>query len=584
MAAVLRAFVVASVLAGSLRASADTCRPGTPSAACARGASACTGGESRTGEWRYAVVAPLYDPTESLSLAELTARWRGASGKPGKASALQMTADTRAVMAPILGDGDHVELVDVPDPARWAIVPVEQLSPAWKIVSVDGKHPLTEVSPLTVPLCRASVTNLDRSKLTTLAMTGVTAMTRNTAALMDRKGPTYPVKDIEPWLAAADVVHISNEVSFVAGCKTEGQTMEFCSKDSYIQLLEAAHTKIVELDGSHLSDFGRSNIDRTLAMYRQRGWTWFGGGHDELENTRPLVYDHHGNRIAFVACNYVRTSWNVISPGPEVTACDMDRMEWQVRDLRKRGFFVIAAIQHEEVYVHVPPDTLVRDFRRLAAAGANFVFGSQSHCAHPWEMHYGSYVHYGPGNLFFDQMQSLHTREAANDLLYIYAGKLLSVGHLFTMTEEYGRPRIMTDRERTSFVHELADTQRAMPRAKPAATPVEVALNPRPDSFFIRRTQCKLSITAPSTVAASAAARPPLVIDCGGHPKDPSAYVATPVHGCSDTVIRGVTDFMVNKYGVDPARVTVLPARAAGESERRKPGQATSTKSAPARP
>ena len=55
-----------------------------------------------------------------------------------------MTADTRAAIAPLLGDGDHVEIVDAPDPARWAIVPIDQLSPAWKIVTIDGHHPLRE--------------------------------------------------------------------------------------------------------------------------------------------------------------------------------------------------------------------------------------------------------------------------------------------------------------------------------------------------------------------------------------------------------------------------------------------------------
>jgi hypothetical protein len=167
-------------------------------------------------------------------------------------------------------------------------------------------------------------------------------------------------------------------------------------------------------------------------------------------------------------------------------------------------------------------------------------------------MHYGAFVHYGPGNFFFDQMQSLHTREAANDLLYIYDGRLVSVGHLFTMTEEYGRPRPMTDRERRSFLHEMTATLAVMPKAKPTATPPVVALDPRPDSFFIKTTQCKLSIAAPREDGS----KHPLVIDCGGHPQDPNAYVAKPVHGCSETVVKGVTEFMINKYAVDPARVT----------------------------
>ena len=46
---------------------------------------------------------------------------------------------------------------------------------------------------------------------------------------------------------------------------------------------------------------------------------------------------------------------------------------------------------------------IVRDFRRLAETGAAVVFGSQAHWAHPFEVHYGAFVHYGAGNFIFDQ-------------------------------------------------------------------------------------------------------------------------------------------------------------------------------------
>ena len=44
----------------------------------------------------------------------------------------------------------------------------------------------------------------------------------------------------------------------------------------------------------------------------------------------------------------------------------------------------------------------------------SFVMGSQAHCPHPWEMHHNAYVHYGPGNLFFDQFWH-PVRDAAQD-------------------------------------------------------------------------------------------------------------------------------------------------------------------------
>jgi poly-gamma-glutamate synthesis protein (capsule biosynthesis protein) len=212
----------------------------------------------------------------------------------------KLTAETAAAVTTLLGPGAPPLLEPAARPSldatHFAIVAADQLVPAWKVVTVDGHHPL-DAAPgaLAVPLCatdgdRTAVRNIDPEQLTTVAITGVTAMTRLTAELMDRKGVTYPIKDVEPWLAAVDLVHISNEVSFVGKeCKPYKSLMtEFCSREGYIQLLEAAHARIIELDGSHLPDYGRSWIDHTLELYRQRGWVWFGGGHDQRLHRRLL--------------------------------------------------------------------------------------------------------------------------------------------------------------------------------------------------------------------------------------------------------------------------------------------------------
>ena len=50
-------------------------------------------------------------------------------------------------------------------------------------------------------------------------------------------------------------------------------------------------------------------------------------------------------------------------------------MKWQVGELIRAGIVPIVSIQHEEVYVHDPPASLVYDLRSLAAAGAAFVSG-----------------------------------------------------------------------------------------------------------------------------------------------------------------------------------------------------------------
>ena len=47
-------------------------------------------------------------------------------------------------------------------------------------------------------------------------MTGVTALVRGTADRMEKNGVLYPGEEIRSVLRAADLTHVSNEISFDA--------------------------------------------------------------------------------------------------------------------------------------------------------------------------------------------------------------------------------------------------------------------------------------------------------------------------------------------------------------------------------
>jgi capsule synthesis protein PGA_cap len=552
-----------------------SCDPALPAAACTAFQTQHAAGmlapcdattANRVGEWRYALVAPMYSPVDDVSAERLAAMWRGDAHQP----ALAMTAETAAAFTPVLGARSERSATPAhrPDVSanRWAIVPADELAPAWKIVTVAGHHPLVDGGgPLTVALCargganaHVHVANLDPAAVTTVAMTGVTAMARFTAALMDRKGVTYPARDVAPWFEHTDFVHVSNEVSFVPACdpKPDTRAQPFCSRERYIALLEAIHANVVELDGSHLSDFGWKWFTHTIEMYEQRHWQFFGGGRDQVEATRPLLVEHAGTKLAFVGCNMPRSTSHTIRNGPNVGYCDLARLDWQVHDLRRRGYTPIVSIQHEEVYTHAPPDVIVRDFRRLAADGAAVVFGSQAHWAHPFEVVDGAYVHYGAGNFFFDQSWK-GAQDATADRLYFYNGRLLTVGHLFTRLEEAGRPRPMTERERAGFLRELGDELAKLPKADPWRSPRDVAAPPAiPDSFLLGTEPIQLAVALPHGDAAMQ----PLVIDLHGRHTAADAVEVSlrraPKVGGSK-LASAIADFMAAKYAVDRAHVTV---------------------------
>lgn len=486
-----------------------------------------------TSAWRYALVAPLYTAIDDVSPDKLRAMWRG--------NKLAASPDTIAALAPILGE-PHVAPLPDKKAIRWAIVPADELSPAWKVITVGGAHPLRDPSVLAVGLCGDPITNVDPAEVTTLAMTGVTAMARFTAKLMDRKGTTYPARDIASWFANTDYVHISNEVSFVPDCEpSEDRGQPFCSREQYIELMDKVHANLVELDGSHLDDYGSKWLTHTIEMYEQRGWKFFGGGRDQLEASRPLLLDDKaGTKLAFLGCNMPHSTGHTIRNRPDVAYCDLARLEYQIADLRRQGYTPIVSIQHEEVYTHTPPDIVVHDFRRLAAAGAAIVFGSQAHFAHPFEVVDGAFVHYGAGNLFFDQSWK-GARDATNDRFYFHRGKLLAVDHLYTRLEEAGRPRPMTGDERALFMKTLDDERAKLPPANPWSTPRAVALDTIPDDFLIAKQPIALSIRIAGDSAVATLRR------------------AVPIK--RKLLVPAIVAFVATKYGVEPARVRVSTSR-----------------------
>ena len=74
------------------------------------------------------------------------------------------------------------------------------------------------------------------------------------------------------------------------------------------------------------------------------------------------------------------------------------------------------------------------------------------------EFYDDSFIHYGLGNLFFDQMGDIPyypgIRREFIDRYVVYNGELISVELLTMMLEDYSRPRPMTTEERASFLNE----------------------------------------------------------------------------------------------------------------------------------
>jgi poly-gamma-glutamate synthesis protein (capsule biosynthesis protein) len=309
--------------------------------------------------------------------------------------------------------------------------------------------------------------NRDPNKLTVLAMTGVTALVRGTADRMEHYGVLYPGEEIRTVLRAADITHVSNEISFTADCPTPDpwtESLQFCSDPRYIALLEDIGTDVVELTGNHLLDYGPNPFLNTLDMYDQRGWLYFGGGRNLQDSLKPALVENHGNKLAFIGCNYAGPpgDWATdVRPGS--TPCDFSHLETEIANLRAEGYLPIMTFQYSEYYQPYPTNEERNDFLKMASAGAVIVSGSQAHVPASMEFSGGSFVHYGLGNLFFDQMSLLmpdgsliyDTRNVFVDRHVFYDGRYISTELLTYIIEDYARPRLMSGPERKAFLQKI---------------------------------------------------------------------------------------------------------------------------------
>ena len=437
--------------------------------------------------WIYALVAPFPTVTDDVTYEDLISAWKGAPAGPLIGHSLLMAESTLEAFTarwgePTLGAVRSVSAEMLLDAAwesmsNWAIIPFEEINPKWKVISVDGQSPIhkdfdAELYPLKINFGLSDPdsfvlpeSNRDASKLATVVLTGVTALVRATAFTMEQKGVTRPGELIHDWLYDADVAHISNEVAFDKNCpypKPGYTNFILCSDPKYFELLKYVGTDIIELTGDHFTDRGTQAMLDTLEMYKQNNLPYYGGGANIEESRLPVLMEVNGNKLAFTGCNgkqaYVFAKATATSPG--AADCDYDFFTKQIGELKAQGYMVIFTFQHEECYHPGPCYAHGEDFRSMADAGAVVVSGSQAHFPHLMEFRGDSFIHYGLGNLFFDQMTYIlpdgsvidGTRREFIDRHVFYDGHYLGVELLTAMLEDFSRPRPMNERERTAFL------------------------------------------------------------------------------------------------------------------------------------
>ncbi len=437
---------------------------------------------------QFFAAATRFDTIDlSLRMRGVEQAWAG-GGRAFRSVAI--LEETLPALAQILGEpGPTVtayatvdELIEAvwSDTRILALVPFDHLAPRLAVYTVDGQTPVenaAKFNPSAYPLVATVYAhpgpaatgqsiaeaadllpraNRDSSRLTVVAMTGVTAMVRLTAEQMDRQGYDWPAQIVGPELAAADVTAISNEVPFVPDCETntDRENLVFCSKPEYLATLFASGADIIGLTGNHQNDYGLENALTSLEIYAEEGLPVYGGGVDRDSAFAPLYVEHNGNRLAFLGANsYGPPSAWATDSTPGSAPFDLAIMSATIRAIKEQhdADLVLAELQYQESYDVQPLVDQQMDFSALVRAGADIVTGVQSHVPQGIEFLDGKLILYGLGNLYFDQMWDEATREGLIVKHTIYAGRHISTQLMPTLLHDYGQPH-WADPERRAAV------------------------------------------------------------------------------------------------------------------------------------
>lgn len=445
-------------------------------------------------QWVYALVTPFPTIADDVPLSGLMGYWQGVAN-PLPALALDaplpmfLRPDVYNLFTTLWGPTaiaptESAALIDLAWNSRPAlsVIPFEQLEPRWKVLSIDSKSPLDKhldmkTYPLAVRLGVIAIgdageaavallqssgawqaVNRDPSKMSVVILTGTTALTRSTAWFMENQGMDFPAQNILAFLADKDILHTSNEVSFTPQCPPPDPTYseKFCSKPGYFELLQVIDVDIVELTGNHNNDYGLNADLFSLDLYDENQIAYYGGGRQMADAAAPRVLTVNGIRFAFVGCNSAGpyTAW-ATAESPGAAPCgDWTAIRQTISDLKSTDTadVVIVTLQYHESQSYYPEDQQIADMEALADAGADIVSGSQAHVPQGFSFAHGKFIHFGVGNLFFDQMDFIENRQMFIDKYIFYEDRLISTVLFTGLMESYSQPRPMTPEERAGFL------------------------------------------------------------------------------------------------------------------------------------
>lgn len=208
-------------------------------------------------------------------------------------------------------------------------------------------------------------------------------------------------------LKDADILMINNEFPFSdRGAPMADKQFTFRCSPSYAKALNEMGVDIVSLANNHTLDYGKEALSDTFLALDDVGVLYAGAG-DSVERAEQLqVIEANGKKFGFLAVSRVipTADWKVEVSAPGLFHCyDDTRLIELVEKAQDECDFLTVFAHWGVEYDAYPQSYQTKIAQKCAAAGADLIIGSHTHCLQGIEYMDGVPVFYSLGNFIFGQ-------------------------------------------------------------------------------------------------------------------------------------------------------------------------------------
>jgi len=221
----------------------------------------------------------------------------------------------------------------------------------------------------------------------------------------ERHDPAWPLHEIAPLLASADIAFANLESPFSDLGHSFDQGMVFRAEPEMIAGLTSAGIDIVSTANNHVRDAGGHGIEFTLNLLAKNRILAVGTAPTAKLAHQGVIIERKGVGFGFLGYTFDQSNGNHKDLDDRIAMLDVAQMKSDVTDLLKRADVVIVSM-HAGVEYQANPNTLQQQFARAAIdAGASAVIGHHPHVVQAVELYGDGIIFYSLGNLVFDQFQ-----------------------------------------------------------------------------------------------------------------------------------------------------------------------------------